>query len=407
MQKHIRIFCLIFCLMYTVVYSQQKQLQTVILRGSDPTDVLPVVALGEAIHLSFDDLANLEEDYYYYIEHYNKDWSKSNLFQTEYISGFDGQRIINYQNSFNTLISYSNYTLTIPNDQIRITKSGHYKILIKNSQNELVLERKFLVYEPLAQIAGIVKRPRKISLGNEQQRIEVRVNINRNALIDFEQRTSLSVIQNFQWSTQKTFINPDFQNSNQLIFNRDEIQFYGQNEFLFFDTKDIRSTNNSVREISYQTPILMTLYTQRNRQLLPYTYNPDINGDFVIQTLQGTEPAIEADYLNVDFSLENVGDFNEVYIIGGFNNFELNKESQLQFDEQANVWKTRLLLKQGIYNYLFVTKNKEGAIDPSSINGSFLTTENAYQILFYYKDFDLNYDRLIGYQKIYSSDLGL
>lgn len=393
--------------MYTVVYSQQKQLQTVILRGSDPTDVLPVVALGETIHLSFDDLANLEEDYYYYIEHYNKDWSKSNLFQTEYITGFDGQRIINYQNSFNTLISYSNYTLTIPNDQIRITKSGHYKILIKNSQNELVLERKFLVYEPLAQIAGIVKRPRKISFGNEQQRIEVRVNINRNALIDFEQRTSLSIIQNFQWSTQKTFINPDFQNSNQLIFNRDEIQFYGQNEFLFFDAKDIRSTNNSVREISYETPILMTLFTQRNRQLLPYTYNPDINGDFVIQTLQGTEPAIEADYLNIDFSLENVGDFNEVYIIGGFNNFELNKESQLQFDEQANIWKTRLLLKQGIYNYLFVTKNKEGAIDASSINGSFLTTENAYQILFYYKDFDLNYDRLIGYQKIYSSDLGL
>ena len=264
-----------------------------------------------------------------------------------------------------------------------------------------------MVYEPLAQIAGIVKRPRKISLGNEQQRIEVRVNINRNALINFEQRTSLSIIQNFQWSSQKTFINPDFQNSNQLIFNRDEIQFYGQNEFLFFDTKDMRSTNNSVREISYQTPILMTLYTQRNRQLLPYTYNPDINGDFVIQTLQGTEPAIEADYLNVDFSLENVGDFNEVYIIGGFNNFELNKESQLQFDEQANIWKTRLLLKQGIYNYLFVTKNKEGAIDPSRINGSFLTTENAYQILFYYKDFDLNYDRLIGYQKIYSSDLGL
>lgn len=407
MQKHIHIISLIFCLMYNVVYSQQKQLQTVILKGSDQTDVLPVVALGEAIHLSFDDLATLEEDYYYYIEHYNKDWSKSNLFQTEYISGFDGQRIINYQNSFNTLISYSNYTLTIPNDQIRITKSGHYKILIKNSQNELVLERKFLVYEPLAQIAGTVKRPRKISLGNERQRIEVRVNINRNTLIDFEQRTSLSIIQNFQWSTIKTFISPDFQNSNQLIFNRDEIQFYGQNEFLFFDTKDIRSTNNSVREISYETPILMTLYTQRNRQLLPYTYNPDINGDFVIQTLQGTEPAIEADYLNVDFSLENVGNFNEVYIIGGFNNFELNSGSQLQFDEQANIWKTRLLLKQGIYNYLFVTKNKGGAIDASSINGSFLTTENAYQILFYYKDFDLNYDRVIGYQKIYSSDLGL
>jgi hypothetical protein len=151
----------------------------------------------------------------------------------------------------------------------------------------------------------------------------------------------------------------------------------------------------------------MKLYTQRNRQLLPYTYNPDINGDFVIQTLQGTNPSIEADYVNVDLSLENVGDFDEVYIIGGFNDFKLNKESRLEFDEQSNLWKTRLLLKQGIYNYLFVSKNKKDVLDASSINGSFLSTENAYQILFHYKDFDLNYDRVIGYQKIYSSDLGL
>ena len=151
----------------------------------------------------------------------------------------------------------------------------------------------------------------------------------------------------------------------------------------------------------------MKLYTQRNRQLLPYTYNPDINGDFVIQTLQGANPSIEADYVNVDLSLENVGDFDEVYIIGGFNDFKINKESQLEFDEQSNIWKTRLLLKQGIYNYLFVSKNKENVVNASSINGSFLSTENAYQILFHYKDFDLNYDRVIGYQKIYSSDLGL
>ena len=68
MQKHIRILSLTFCLMHSVVYSQQKQLNTIIFRGSDQTEVLPVVALGEALHLSFDDLENLEEDYYYYIE---------------------------------------------------------------------------------------------------------------------------------------------------------------------------------------------------------------------------------------------------------------------------------------------------------------------------------------------------
>ena len=87
--------------------------------------------------------------------------------------------------------------------------------------------------------------------------VEVRVNINRNALIDFEQRTSLSIIQNFQWSTQKTFKTPDFQNSNQLIYNRDEIQFLVKMNSSSLTHKDIRSTNNSVREISYETPILM------------------------------------------------------------------------------------------------------------------------------------------------------
>ena len=48
---------------------------------------------------------------------FNYDWTPSNLFQNEYLNGFDNIRIENYQTSFNTLQPYTNYKLKLPNDQ--------------------------------------------------------------------------------------------------------------------------------------------------------------------------------------------------------------------------------------------------------------------------------------------------
>jgi hypothetical protein len=54
-----------------------------------------------------------EADYYYEIVHCDYNW----IFpiSSEYLQGFDNQKLQDYDNSFNALQLYSPYTLSIPN----------------------------------------------------------------------------------------------------------------------------------------------------------------------------------------------------------------------------------------------------------------------------------------------------
>ena len=72
---------------------------TIIFQAEEQIENTPIVELGKAFTLRFDDL-NADEAYYYYtIQHANADWTASELFKSEYINGFDEVRIRNMSNS--------------------------------------------------------------------------------------------------------------------------------------------------------------------------------------------------------------------------------------------------------------------------------------------------------------------
>jgi len=125
---------------------EPEYIRTIELKGSSSQSTLPVIELGQKLQLSFDDIIGNEADYFYTIEHFNFDWTPSDLSKGEYLDGFDDVRIETYENSFNTLQLYSNYKLTIPNRETRaIKKSGNYLLRIFNDDSEIVFSRKFMV----------------------------------------------------------------------------------------------------------------------------------------------------------------------------------------------------------------------------------------------------------------------
>ena len=103
-------------------------ISTVQFQGSTDFSQLPIIRLGEKLHLSFDALNGREEDFYYKLTHHNFDWSPSDLSMSEYLDGFDDIRISSYENSLNTLQIYSHYTLTIPNRDTRSIKKSKYSL---------------------------------------------------------------------------------------------------------------------------------------------------------------------------------------------------------------------------------------------------------------------------------------
>ena len=144
-----------------------EHIKSIVLKGENE-DQFPVIELGKPLFLEFDDLLANEQDYYYKIIHCDYDWSPSILLKSQYLSGIDNQRILNYENSYNTLQSYSNYKLTIPNRDVRLKVSGNYLLEIYNGSNEIQFSRKFVVFKDLVNVGGIVKRSRDFTFLNEK-----------------------------------------------------------------------------------------------------------------------------------------------------------------------------------------------------------------------------------------------
>ena len=175
--KHILCLLLPFLVVGQVIeeVNPPPHIKTIIFKG--PTeDQFPVVTLNERIYLTFDDLSASEQDYYYKIIHCDYDWTPSQLLKSQYLNGVDNQRIIDYGNSLTTLQPYSNYRLSIPNNEVSLKVTGNYVLEIYNSYNELQFSRRFVVYKNLVAVGGVVKRSRDFEFLNEKQSVQFSIN---------------------------------------------------------------------------------------------------------------------------------------------------------------------------------------------------------------------------------------
>ncbi|TXG38702.1 type IX secretion system plug protein [Seonamhaeicola maritimus] len=397
---------LFFYLISYLGYGQIKEInppdfiKTINFKGNTPETQLLVLRLGDPLVLEFDALNGNEDDYYYKIQHYNFDWEPSILAKSEYLDGFDNQRIRNYENSYNTLQIYSNYKLTIPNQFTRrLKKSGNYLISIYNDDDELVFSRKFMIYEDRANVGISIKRSRDIQYIEGKQRVEIIIAPRNMQLNNPMQTLKTLVVQNNNLNTAISNLKPQYTVGNQLIYKYDtESSFWGGNEYLYFENKDVRAASNGVLRIDLQDLYHNYLYTSIQRSNRPYTYNPDINGNYLITNVDGGDPSIESDYVWMHFSLRPNPDFDtntSVFIYGNYNNYTLNESNKMTFDTSRNIYTGSLLLKQGFYNYKFVTLNSD-TVNEGAISGNFYQTENNYKVLVYYRDLGGRYDKIIG-----------
>ena len=358
-----------------------------------------IVPLGKTLELNFDDLEGDQKDYYYKIVHCNYDWTPSDLLKSQYLNGIDDQRITDYENSYNTLQPYSNYRLTIPNDNIKLKASGNYIIEIYNNNYELQFSRRFLVYQNSVSVGAQIKRTRDFNFLNEKQVVQININYADFQIVNPKKEVKIVMLQNYYWPTAIYNIKPQFTIGNELVYKYDqETSFLGGNEFLNFDTKDLRSPSAAIASVELTDLYNHYLFTDIYRNHRPYTYFPDINGDFVIRTLQGDDSSREAEYSYVHFSLpynDELG-LDEVYVFGKFNNYALNEENKLTYNPENGLLETTLKLKQGFYNYKYVVKTANNTVNLNSVCGNFHFTENNYLVLAYYRNFGDLYDSLIG-----------
>ncbi|WP_431156502.1 DUF5103 domain-containing protein [Winogradskyella poriferorum] len=398
---------LVLILLPVLVMSQAEEItppdfiKTITFKSNTTQGQLPILQLGEPLILEFDALNANEEDFYYVIEHFNYDWTPSVLAKAEYLRGLDNQRILEYYNSFNTYQVYSHYKLQIPNLQTRaILKTGNYMISIFDDYGELMFSRKFMVYEDLVNVGVNVKRSRDVKFVAEKQSVDLVIATNSFNFNNPLETINTVIIQNNNLNTAISGLRPQYTLGNQLIYRYvEESAFWGGNEYLFFETKDVRAANVGVQFIDLQEIYESYLFTNTPRWDRPYTYNPDINGNFQITAIDRTDIDVEADYTMVHFSLrhEELKDKN-LHVYGNFNAFAIEPLTQLIYNGESGNYEGMLRLKQGFYNYKFVAVDQNtNQIDEGFVSGNFWQTENNYKVLVYYRDLGARFDRLIGF----------
>ncbi|QCX40247.1 DUF5103 domain-containing protein [Aureibaculum algae] len=391
-----------------VIVDPPEYIKTIILRSLQTNNYAPIVKLGDPLLLEFDDLSDSQAEYTYKIEHYDYDWKVSKMIATEYISGYDNDWIREFENSFNTLQPYTYYKLILPNDKTQIKKTGNYLISILDSDKEILFTRPFIVYQTLVDVGVSVHKSRDIATINSKQNVEFSINHPDLLINNPSQEIKVVVYQNNDWNTAIKNIKPQFYRGTQLLYKySDKVSFWAGNEYLFFDSKEIRNATNNIAKSRLDGLFHTYLYTDEMRKNRPYTFYPDVNGNFVVRTIDSDVSATEADYSYVHFTLQAYTDLGEddIYVYGDFNDWQLTKENKMSYNERLKLYDCTMLLKQGFYNYTYVTANNKGIISNDAVEGSFYQTENDYSVLVYYKPIGSRYDQVIGYGKANSENL--
>ncbi|GAA4065533.1 DUF5103 domain-containing protein [Flavobacterium cheonanense] len=412
--KHKLLFLLSVCFS-SILYSQEKEVNPpfhikTISFVQNGQNVIPLFQLGDSFQLQFDDLHGTEDNYYYKITHCDYDWKQSQLSINEYLVGFDNQRIQEHINSLNALQIYSHYRIPFPNKLTQLKVSGNYVISILNEDQEVVFARKFIVYEPLVSVPMQVKRARNVKDVDFKHNLDFAVRSNTITFQSPLQNVKVLLLQNGKFNNAISDIKPMYTVGNDLIYKYDrETQFWAGNEYLFFENKNIRGANNSIARIDTEGGLYNCyLYTSNARAKNPYTYWPDINGNFSIKNISAENDEIEADYAWIYFTLSAPSFYEnkDIYITGMFNNHALTDENKMEYNEKKGIYEKALMIKQGFTNFIYTIADKNGKIDESNaIDGNFFQTENNYFAIVYYRENNQRYDRVIGKGVATSTDI--
>jgi len=413
------IFILFFCLLFEIGFAQlpdwtyYPNIKTPQLFLYGNQTEYPVIRLGsnDKMELHFDDVDGNVKNYYYTYQLCNADWSPAVLSQFDYIRGFSQIRISFYHFSSIALTRYTHYQAIVPDVNSAPTRSGNYllKVFLDGDTSKLVFTKRFLIIEGGASIGAQILQPFDPAKTYTYQKIQVTVNTGKLNITNAFQQVRLVMLQNDRWDNAFMNVKPSFYSANTFQYNSDDdCSFPAGKQWRWLDLQSFRFQSDRVAHVDYlKTATTIYVKPDLDRSHTPYLFFNDINGLFYIQTTESINPLWQTDYASVIFTFIPEGKTafpdKDVYIIGKFTDYEYNDATRMQFNPDKGVYETTLFLKQGYYNYDYVTVDKT---DPDHIpsfeftEGNNMETENEYTLLVYYRQIGDRSDKLVGMAKL-------
>lgn len=377
---------------------------------------------GHLIEVSFDEMSHEVRQFTYTVRHLNADGSESRLSSTEFLEGFTTKDITNYEHSLNTTQLYTHYSLTFPNEEMTITKSGNYRLIIyeDGDQDKRRVEADFCVVEPQVKILANVRPNTDIELNGRYQQLDIDLDFGKTTNIVLNTDIFIVVRQNGRYDNQVFAPRPTFIESNRLRYtNCRALIFEGGNEYRHFDTYSTYFAGVNVDRITHDNndyhAILMTDALRGTGAMFAgervldkcgtaYMHEFDVNGQFIVNAERTIyDMDTEAEYMWVHWTLaaENPWFDGAVYVGGDIFGNQTSNANRMLYDSERKCYWLAALVKQGgvDYQYWFVpSEDKKTTLQRTE--GSHWQTENEYTIYVYYRPFGSRYDQVVGLQVI-------
>lgn len=387
--------------------------KTLSVRNSDFFMAPNVIRMGSDDHLTinFDIIGDSHEYLRYRLIHCNADWQPSRLLESEFIDGFNEAQVSDYAYSSNTYIHYVNYNISIPNDDIRLTAGGNYLLQVYREDNpdDVILQARFSVSENILQVNGIVTSRTDRGFNTQWQQLELDIDAAGIPAVNPYQDLIITITQNNRPETTRTITHPLRVEGNHVVYAHDQnLIFDAGNEYRRFET--VRTDYPGMH-----TDSVIFGGTNWHAYLAPdfprsgknYSYDRTQHGRFLINEYNATDPNLGADYVTVHFTLDSpeiVG--ADIYVDGDFAHNRHTSANRMTYDYDTGLYTAEIPLKQGSYNYQYVTlpkgsdapsyRNGSKSASPAVIEGNFYETENEYLVKVFLRTPGSRADRLIG-----------
>lgn len=373
----------------------------------------PIFNLGSlnALSLEFDDLNGGIKNYSYTYQLCNADWTPAQLSYFDFIQGFTANRIMNYQVSSIATTQYTHYWVGLPEANFFPTKSGNYilKVFLDGDTSQLAFSRRMLIVDNKSDILLSLQQPYDATKMRTHQKLQFTVNTSVLQVVNPEQQIKVMVLKNYRWDVPITGAQPAFIRGKMFEYNGEQdFLIPAGKEYRWIDLTSFRFVSDRIRSIDQNTkPFSVYALTDKERLNTEYLPYQDYNGFFFIKATEQITPSFQGDYGNVHFVYQNTDKAafpdRNVFIVGQFNNYICDAKSQMRYNADSGYYENNILLKQGYYNYIYVTKpirDPNAPSDASVTEGDYWETENDYSVLVYYRSLNNRYDELVGFKTI-------
>lgn len=369
--------------------------------------LIPLADAKQRLTLLFDLLGSEGKVLNYTFIHCTNDWFPTDIMRNNYAVGFEYGRIDNFEFSRNTLVDYVHYELKFPNEELMPILSGNYLLIVFEDDldgNHIYFTRRFMVLDDKATIGVTVPRYcDDLPLSDTHHQLNIDVSMPNIITGNIQDYANMTIRQNGRWDNASIGVKPTFVYPDRLSYEHNPLTvFEAGNQYRRVNFSDFYFQSENIARISQTDDYYVVDYlTCESRAKKPYITYEDIHGDkFVYIATEGRETATEADYawLNLFLRWPTPLADEDVYVMGALNDWRFDERSLMQYDYNLRGYLCQLLLKQGYYNFLFVTADRNtGKVTTDLTEGNHWDTENIYRIYFYYYNAIKGYDELIGY----------